>query len=456
MLGERAVSFACTALSLCPLSGEWTKDSSVRNEDRLILYALRLDPKTRPDLQPSEAQLRGMDWEYVLERVQQERIASILHQHLQDRTGVPASVQAVLAEWYRGAGYLTTRLQTDLGHILRAFTKDGIETIVLKGGVLVETVYRNPALRFMGDLDLLVREDAMPLADRSLRNLGWVSSENKGASAHHLVPYVREGSRGAVELHRHVLPAPKFFEMDIEDLWRRACPERIAGEDTWMLCPEDLLLHLCIHASCVGGGRKWIKALALHSAYDIALTVEQYRDRLDWRLFVARADAYGMANFVYWALYSARDICGAPVPEDVLTDLNALCSDVQRRRLKAILRDPVSRADTLELRVWPYGRKYTDRETMMNYLRTDIRLAESASDMLALVWGPMSHLARRDRAASICAGVFLGMVAWARRNRTISTCARTFYRIAQQGRLRPSFVVRPSSFVRRFGDRSSF
>ena len=406
----------------------------MRDEDKLILYVLRLDPETRTDLRPSEAQLRGMDWEYILERVQQERIASILHQCLQDRADVPASVKAVLAEWYRGAGYLTARLQADLGRILRAFTRDGIEAIVLKGGVLAETVYRNPALRFMGDLDLLVREDAIPLADRSLRSLGWVSSEKKGASAHHLVPYVREGSRGAVDLHRHVLPAPKFFEMNIEDLWRRACPERIAGEDTWVLCPEDLLLHVCIHASCVGGGRKWIKALALCSAYDIALTVEQYRDRLDWRSFVARADAYGMADLVCWALHSARDICGAPVPEGVLEDLNVRCSDVPRRRLKVILRDPVSRADTLELRVWPYGRKYADRRTMRNYLRADMNSVESASDMLALVWGPMSHLARRDRAASVCAGMFLRMVAWARRNHTASTCARKLYRIVLQRR----------------------
>ena len=395
----------------------------MRTEDRLIVYALRLDQEVRTDLRPSESELRGLNWEYVLERAGQDRIGPMLYRCLRDRAGVPVSVMSALERLYHSTGYFTARLQADLGQILRAFAEDGIETMVLKGGVLAEAVYGNPALRWMADLDLLVRENDICLADRRLRSLGWTPLE--GQYSHHLPPYAREGSRGVVELHRHVMYGPQFFK-EIEELWRRARPIRVAGEDALALCPEDLLLHLCVHASY--GGHRQMNGLALHSAYDIARAVRQYREELDWRAVIGRADAYGMADFVYWALYSAWDVCGAPVPKEVLTDFEALCSDLQRRILEIYLRNPVARADTPAFRVWPYGGKDVDRERIRSYLRADIQSMHRPVDMLVLVWGPMYHLARRNSTASACVRAFYWMLARARRSRAACACARMLYR----------------------------
>jgi hypothetical protein len=48
------------------------------------------------------------------------------------------------------------------GDVLRALGAGGVPVIVLKGAVLADAVYRDPAHRPMRDIDLLVRRDDVP------------------------------------------------------------------------------------------------------------------------------------------------------------------------------------------------------------------------------------------------------------------------------------------------------
>ncbi|WP_160484587.1 nucleotidyltransferase family protein [Aurantiacibacter rhizosphaerae] len=49
----------------------------------------------------------------------------------------------------------------------------GIASVLLKGTALAYSVYDNPALRFRGDSDLLIREKAVDVARNILSDLGW-------------------------------------------------------------------------------------------------------------------------------------------------------------------------------------------------------------------------------------------------------------------------------------------
>jgi hypothetical protein len=60
-----------------------------------------------------------------------------------------------------------------LATILRHFATSDLAVIVLKGPVLAETVYPDPALRPFSDLDLLVRPEDRRRADLALRALGY-------------------------------------------------------------------------------------------------------------------------------------------------------------------------------------------------------------------------------------------------------------------------------------------
>lgn len=98
-----------------------------------------------------------------------------------------------------------------------------------------------------------------------------------------------------------------------QDLWQRAVPLRIAGVDTLGLCPEDLLLHLCVHA-CYAHRF----AIGLRPICDIAETVRHFGGALAWADVEARARRHRWHRGVYLMLRLAKEMLGATVPDEVL------------------------------------------------------------------------------------------------------------------------------------------
>src|SRR4030095_1722650 len=89
------------------------------------------------------------------------------------------------------------------------------------------------------------------------------------------------------ELHWRLDPPGFPFRVDVEALWRRAVPTRVADVDVLGLAPEDLILHLCTHV-CRHRFRSGLIALC-----DIAAVTAYYGDRIDWPRLEARAAAWG-------------------------------------------------------------------------------------------------------------------------------------------------------------------
>jgi len=100
------------------------------------------------------------------------------------------------------------------------------------------------------------------------------------------------------------------------DLWQRAVPVRIAGVDTLGLCPEDLLLHLCVHG-CYGHRFTF----GLRPLCDVAEVVRHYGGTMAWTDVEARARRYHWHRGVYLMLRLAKEMLGAAVPEEILRAL---------------------------------------------------------------------------------------------------------------------------------------
>jgi hypothetical protein len=79
-----------------------------------------------------------------------------------------------------------------------------------------------------------------------------------------------------------------------------------------VLCPEDLLLHLCLHAS------KHQLDIGLKPFFDIFETIRLYGEEIDWNQVRICSGQAGITNGVYLALRLARELLGTPVPETFL------------------------------------------------------------------------------------------------------------------------------------------
>lgn len=273
----------------------------------------------------AELSLPAVEWQEILRQSRRHGVAPLLYHRLKQADAsseLPVEVWGELQALYLRSAATNGSMYRDLAEALTCLQASGIAVIVLKGGYLARHVYDNIALRPMGDFDLLVKEADLLKANDLLVELGYRVSRNADTEAliakyYHLPPLIKAGKIPVgIELHWKLERPSARFKIDTEELWRRAQPAAFGESRASALCPEDLLLHLCIHASYHHQFRFGLRALC-----DIAEIIRNYHNRLDWELLCERADDWGAAKCVYLTLSLAAKLLEANVPHDVLQRL---------------------------------------------------------------------------------------------------------------------------------------
>jgi hypothetical protein len=287
----------------------------------LLLDCLHQDP-TRVEASRLGA-LSLAEWEDLVALAAEQRVRPLLYRRLQqldvtDR--MPASVREQLQDACRQTALRTLRYYAETARIAARLGREGIDVLALKGVHLAKTVYQHAALREMNDIDLMVRPAHLPHAAAVLTSLGYESSKHididvSCAVSHHLPPFVKSGV-SKVEVHWNLTRPGAGFSIEPAELWQRARTMDLGGQTVQILAPEDLLLHLCQHASYhhqFGFG--------LRPFCDIATTVRHCGDQLDWDALCQRAEAWRWQHGVYLVLRLAQELVGAKVPPSALTRL---------------------------------------------------------------------------------------------------------------------------------------
>jgi hypothetical protein len=206
---------------------------------------------------------------------------------------------------------------------VRAFGEAGIDTLLLKGAALATLVYRDPGVRPMEDLDLLVhRQDAARAMD-VLRAAGWHPTSarpEERLAVWHADSFVDEGGR-ALDLHWNAL----WQLSDDAELWAASVPAALNGVPTRALGHADQLLHVCVH------GLRWASVPPIRWVADGVLTVRAAGPALDWGRLVRVARANDVTLAAGHALAYLREAFAAPVPEEVTAELAAARKPVHER-----------------------------------------------------------------------------------------------------------------------------
>jgi hypothetical protein len=262
-------------------------------------------------------------WDDLTGLAARQRVRPLLYRALWScglETQTPAGLWDNLALAYRDTALRNLRLCAELAHVARALAARDVPVLVLKGGYLVGEIYRDVGLREMNDLDILVQVEHLPTAVDVLRERGYrplraFTIKSDVEAAHHLTPFVKRDV-AAIEIHWNITPPHTPHAIDPAELWRRAVPMTLAGVKMRGLCPVDLLLHLCFHASFQHQFQ-----FGLRPFCDIAATIDQCGTDVDWVVMVRRARDWNWTRGVYLALRLARDLVGARVPADVFHEL---------------------------------------------------------------------------------------------------------------------------------------
>jgi len=287
----------------------------------LLLYCLGIRPDGRasaPLSPPSPT-----DWAEVLRQAGVNGVTPLLYHLLTTTTPaapVPRPVLELLRKTSVRSAAQSLQIGRELAQVLDALRGHGIPVIVLKGAYLGQVVYGSFALRTMCDLDVMIRRADLSRASEVLTALGYAPQyygveEVDYARHHHLRPVARPGGM-RIEIHWSIARPNPAFDIDVEGLWDRAQRVEVAGVEALVLSVEDLLLHLCLHASFTHKFQ-----VGLRACWDVLEVVRHYGDAVDWDQLVRRAQQWRIGRYVYLTLRLARELLAVDIPVAAIASL---------------------------------------------------------------------------------------------------------------------------------------
>jgi hypothetical protein len=289
---------------------------------RLILLSARARLDTCLERELTTLARGPVDWTSLVDLTAHEGTAPLLHSHLRRLDllrRVPPVQRRRLTDIAQRTWAMNAALVAHWAEATAALGQAGIETLTLKGMALAQTVYPEPGLRSMADIDLLVRPADRIAAMDVLRGLGYRtpgSAADRLAASRSFSELVRDGT--LIDLHWHAARYLRFegvVQIDHDGLWRRARPLVTPRGRSLALCPEDLLLHLVLHLTL---GSEFARVLWYA---DIDAVVRHYAAQLDWERLAAEAERWRTRALADWALGVVRESFDTPLPPGLLERL---------------------------------------------------------------------------------------------------------------------------------------
>lgn len=286
--------------------------------DQSLLDGLRIVPDAGAE-DRFEA-LSGADWDLFVEAAGRHGVAPLLYHRLKTshpNGRVPAAVMERLHLAYLGSAARSMGLYDGLAKVLAALRRGDLPVIVLKGAHLAELVYSSRALRPMSDVDLLVAEKDLTRVETVLLGMGYTPLEQARVVSRDNKHFGYRSAQGSlcVEVHWALATSTDPFEIDPAGHWQRARPAVIAGVEVAVLGPEDLLLHLCLHA-CEHSFDMGLKSLC-----DIDRVLDRYEGDIDWGLLQGCSRQWRVSRCAYLTLRLARELLGTAVPAEPMQAL---------------------------------------------------------------------------------------------------------------------------------------
>jgi hypothetical protein len=219
------------------------------------------------------------DWQVVSRLARVHRLQPRLHRATtgeHDLPGIPAPLREDWRREYFSALSAAVALLDQRDRAVGALAARGVRPMVVKGAALGGVLYPDPAVRPMGDIDLLLPRGALA---RLVDLPGLLRAAGVDAG-----PF-------EIEEDHHDLTMDGILPIDLEAIWQAAVPASFAPEAALVPCLEDQLLLTAV--SCCRNSF-WNLVLVL----DAAEMLRQHRDRIDVDRLAERARAWQLE----WAL----------------------------------------------------------------------------------------------------------------------------------------------------------
>ena len=229
---------------------------------------------------------------------------------------------ALQREYYSTAAY-NALLFSELDRVLTALDAADIPVIVLKGAALAQTLYPDPGLRPMSDLDLLVSFERLDHAVQTANDFGyqgddavsyWPSLER--VLGHH--ERLQNKKDVNLELHWSLTQAINGDHTLTDWFWEQTQPLS-SNSEAQMLSPTSHLMYLSAHLFLGHGAARGL----LLWLYDLHLLLADSSNKIDWDALLAQAQRLKWNAPLAAALSQLQDIFEMEIPPEILESLKS-------------------------------------------------------------------------------------------------------------------------------------
>ncbi|MBA4416889.1 MAG: hypothetical protein C0392_03105 [Syntrophus sp. (in: bacteria)] len=258
------------------------------------------------------------DWRQVIVEAQRHGVAPFLWYTLHNTSDCPqppSGIQETLRANYYTAVVHFMRREHELKEVLQTLTSAGVSVVLLKGAAVAYSLYPNPVLRTMGDVDLWIPHTQIVPARQALHTIGYTihSQEDhrpqalKDVLAGETQMMRNRPGAGLVELHWNVYPGEWLrhtARIDETKIWARSVP--IEGMNMRRLSAEDLILHGSVHCAV----NHQMSDGVVRTILDIVLAQRTWE--IDWEVLVRRAREWRVATAVWLVLSLVSEFFSDP------------------------------------------------------------------------------------------------------------------------------------------------
>ena len=226
---------------------------------------------------------------------------------------VPAEVRAHLDAAYAQARAQWLLRKTALQRFLALMAQEPARPVILlKGAALALTLYEDPAMRPMNDVDVLIEPEHLMIAVEWTRQAGYeersLGAGDDAGYLHHFI-FIDPATNVRFELHRTLplLPDDKALDWFLH----HRTPHEFVELPFSAFTPEAQLLHTSSHAVLEHGGAQGAIAIWL---YDIDQLIRRWGKVMDWEETLDQARALAWEAALHESIRLARLYFATPLP----------------------------------------------------------------------------------------------------------------------------------------------
>ena len=222
------------------------------------------------------------------------------------------------------------KLFDHVSELVRAYSSEGVDVMLLKGAALVGGEGRDPSVRPMSDIDLLVRPAYVMHAIGIAEGTGWTARQAVGPSflAVKHAAHFADVDGCQLDLHWYVFEECCIPAID-DGIWARSLPTELRGTAARCPSPSDAVLHACVH------GARWTRTPGVRWASD-AWAIINGSD-VSWETLLEEAERRAFVVRLRSTLTYLRRALDTPVPDWVQGQLATARTGIMERLEHAAL-----------------------------------------------------------------------------------------------------------------------